>query len=154
MEEKAARAYDLAALKYWGPSTHINSPVMIKIPFLISFCSFCLIFSNRDDWHAPVIYFYQLENYQNELEEMKNMTRQEYVAHLRRYNNLYLCRISVFKSTLIMVYLSELLVDGILSSLNLVHFRKSSGFSRGASMYRGVTRSHWLKITISFLYFL
>ncbi|KAJ7944555.1 AP2-like ethylene-responsive transcription factor ANT [Quillaja saponaria] len=70
MEEKAARAYDLAALKYWGPSTHINFP---------------------------------LENYQNELEEMKNMTRQEHVAHLRR---------------------------------------KSSGFSRGASIYRGVTRHH------------
>ncbi|GMJ08066.1 COMPLEMENTING A PROTEIN KINASE C MUTANT 1, AINTEGUMENTA, DRAGON [Hibiscus trionum] len=70
MEEKAARAYDLAALKYWGPSTHVNFP---------------------------------LENYQKELEEMKNMTRQEYVAHLRR---------------------------------------KSSGFSRGASMYRGVTRHH------------
>ncbi|KAL3592202.1 hypothetical protein D5086_010842 [Populus alba] len=51
MEEKAARAYDLAALKYWGPSTHINFP---------------------------------LENYQEELEEMKNMGRQEYVAHLRR----------------------------------------------------------------------
>jgi hypothetical protein len=29
MEEKAARAYDLAALKYWGPSTHIDFPVMI-----------------------------------------------------------------------------------------------------------------------------
>ncbi|KAL1537049.1 AP2-like ethylene-responsive transcription factor ANT isoform X1 [Salvia divinorum] len=70
MEEKAARAYDLAALKYWGPSTHINFP---------------------------------LENYQQELEEMKNMSRQEYVAHLRR---------------------------------------KSSGFSRGASIYRGVTRHH------------
>ncbi|XP_019174774.1 PREDICTED: AP2-like ethylene-responsive transcription factor ANT [Ipomoea nil] len=70
MEEKAARAYDLAALKYWGPSTHINFP---------------------------------LENYQKELEEMKNMTRQEHVAHLRR---------------------------------------KSSGFSRGASIYRGVTRHH------------
>uniref|UniRef100_A0A804Q5B1 AP2/ERF domain-containing protein n=1 Tax=Zea mays TaxID=4577 RepID=A0A804Q5B1_MAIZE len=50
VEEKAARAYDLAALKYWGPSTHINFP---------------------------------LEDYQDELEEMKNMTRQEYVAHLR-----------------------------------------------------------------------
>ncbi|KAJ1381762.1 DNA-binding domain superfamily [Sesbania bispinosa] len=70
VEEKAARAYDMAALKYWGPSTHINFP---------------------------------LENYQKELEEMKNMTRQEYVAHLRR---------------------------------------KSSGFSRGASIYRGVTRHH------------
>ncbi|XP_073032667.1 AP2-like ethylene-responsive transcription factor ANT isoform X2 [Primulina eburnea] len=70
MEEKAARAYDLAALKYWGASTHINFP---------------------------------LENYHHELEEMKNMTRQEQVAHLRR---------------------------------------RSSGFSRGASMYRGVTRHH------------
>ncbi|KAM1073881.1 hypothetical protein COP1_018962 [Malus domestica] len=69
-EEKAARAYDLAALKYWGPSTHINFP---------------------------------LEDYKKELEDMKNMTRQEYVAHLRR---------------------------------------KSSGFSRGASMYRGVTSRH------------
>ncbi|XP_050124677.1 AP2-like ethylene-responsive transcription factor ANT [Malus sylvestris] len=70
MEEKAARAYDLAALKYWGSATHINFP---------------------------------LDNYTAQLEEMKNMSRQEYVAHLRR---------------------------------------KSSGFSRGASMYRGVTRHH------------
>ncbi|KAG7036412.1 AP2-like ethylene-responsive transcription factor AIL1 [Cucurbita argyrosperma subsp. argyrosperma] len=69
-EEKAARAYDLAALKYWGPTTHIN---------------------------------FSLSTYENELEEMKNMTRQEFVANLRR---------------------------------------KSSGFSRGASMYRGVTRHH------------
>ncbi|CAI9265366.1 unnamed protein product [Lactuca saligna] len=70
VEEKAARSYDLAALKYWGSSTHINFP---------------------------------LEKYHQELEEMKSMSRQEFVAHLRR---------------------------------------KSSGFSRGASMYRGVTRHH------------
>ncbi|KAF7041062.1 hypothetical protein CFC21_050898 [Triticum aestivum] len=69
-EEKAARAYDLAALKYWGPATHINFP---------------------------------LSTYEKELEEMKHMTRQEFIAHLRR---------------------------------------NSSGFSRGASMYRGVTRHH------------
>ncbi|CAL2245018.1 unnamed protein product [Prunus armeniaca] len=69
-EEKAARAYDLAALKYWGSTTHINFP---------------------------------LSTYEKELEEMKNMTRQEFVANLRR---------------------------------------KSSGFSRGASVYRGVTRHH------------
>jgi hypothetical protein len=29
-------------------------------------------------------FLFQLENYQEELEEMKNMSRQEYVAHLRR----------------------------------------------------------------------
>ncbi|KAM7251799.1 hypothetical protein ACFE04_023682 [Oxalis oulophora] len=70
MEEKAARAYDMAALKYWGPSTHTNFP---------------------------------LDDYTKVIEDMKNMSRQEYVAHLRR---------------------------------------KSSGFSRGASIYRGVTRHH------------
>lgn len=35
MEEKAARAYDLAALKYWGPSTHINFPVHDQILYLV-----------------------------------------------------------------------------------------------------------------------
>ncbi|CAJ2649776.1 unnamed protein product [Trifolium pratense] len=69
-EEKAARAYDLAALKYWGPTTTTNFPI---------------------------------SNYEKELDDMKNMTRQEFVASLRR---------------------------------------KSSGFSRGASIYRGVTRHH------------
>ncbi|KAL8493355.1 hypothetical protein ACS0TY_024535 [Phlomoides rotata] len=69
-EEKAARAYDLAALKYWGPTTTTNFPV---------------------------------SDYEREMEEMKHMTRQEFVASLRR---------------------------------------KSSGFSRGASIYRGVTRHH------------
>ncbi|KAI5428386.1 hypothetical protein KIW84_033393 [Lathyrus oleraceus] len=69
-EEKAARAYDLAALKYWGATTTTNFPI---------------------------------SHYEKELEEMKHMTRQEYVASLRR---------------------------------------KSSGFSRGASIYRGVTRHH------------
>jgi len=44
-----------------------------------------------------------VSNYEKELEEMKSMTRQEFIASLRR---------------------------------------KSSGFSRGASIYRGVTRHH------------
>ncbi|CAK9135565.1 unnamed protein product [Ilex paraguariensis] len=69
-EEKAARSYDLAALKYWGPTATTNFPV---------------------------------SSYTKELEDMKLSTKQEFIASLRR---------------------------------------KSSGFSRGASMYRGVTRHH------------
>nr|GLL18921.1 AP2-like ethylene-responsive transcription factor AIL6 [Ipomoea trifida] len=69
-EDKAARAYDLAALKYWGPTATTNFPVT---------------------------------NYSKELEDMKHMSKQEFIASLRR---------------------------------------KSSGFSRGASIYRGVTRHH------------
>ncbi|XP_076957994.1 AP2-like ethylene-responsive transcription factor AIL7 [Bidens hawaiensis] len=69
-EDKAARAYDLAALKYWGPTATTNFPVA---------------------------------SYAKELEDMKDSTKQEFIASLRR---------------------------------------KSSGFSRGASIYRGVTRHH------------
>lgn len=36
-------------------------------------------------------YLWQIEIYQNELEEMNNMNRQEYVAHLRRYKHLLTC---------------------------------------------------------------
>ncbi|MED6131831.1 AP2-like ethylene-responsive transcription factor ail7 [Stylosanthes scabra] len=69
-EEKAARAYDLAALKYWGPTATTNFPA---------------------------------SNYTKELEEMKDVGKLEFIASLRR---------------------------------------RSSGFSRGASIYRGVTRHH------------
>ncbi|KAM1614398.1 hypothetical protein ACFX1T_023542 [Malus domestica] len=69
-EESAARAYDLAAVKYWGASTFTNFPI---------------------------------SDYDNEIEIMQSMTKEEYLASLRR---------------------------------------KSSGFSRGVSKYRGVARHH------------
>ncbi|XP_028095299.1 AP2-like ethylene-responsive transcription factor At2g41710 [Camellia sinensis] len=69
-EESAARAYDLAAIKYWGPTTFTNFPV---------------------------------PEYEKEIEIMQNLTKEEYLASLRR---------------------------------------RSSGFSRGVSKYRGVARHH------------
>nr|QXF58931.1 Wrinkled4 [Persea americana] len=69
-ETAAAHAYDLAALKYWGPDTILNFP---------------------------------LETYNEELKDMEGQSREEYIGSLRR---------------------------------------KSSGFSRGVSKYRGVARHH------------
>ncbi|XP_012844496.1 PREDICTED: AP2-like ethylene-responsive transcription factor At1g79700 [Erythranthe guttata] len=69
-EESAARAYDLAAIKYWGASTYTNFPI---------------------------------SDYDREIEIMQNVTREEYLASLRR---------------------------------------RSSGFARGISKYRGVARHH------------
>ncbi|XP_047326207.1 AP2-like ethylene-responsive transcription factor At1g16060 [Impatiens glandulifera] len=69
-EDAAARAYDLAALKYWGPETILNFPLL---------------------------------TYETELKEMEGQSREEYIGSLRR---------------------------------------KSSGFSRGVSKYRGVARHH------------
>ncbi|XP_062153361.1 AP2-like ethylene-responsive transcription factor At1g79700 [Alnus glutinosa] len=69
-EESAARAYDLAAIKYWGTSTFTNFPI---------------------------------SDYEKETEIMQTVTKEEYLASLRR---------------------------------------RSSGFSRGVSKYRGVARHH------------
>uniref|UniRef100_A0A7N0RCA5 AP2/ERF domain-containing protein n=1 Tax=Kalanchoe fedtschenkoi TaxID=63787 RepID=A0A7N0RCA5_KALFE len=69
-EEAAAKTYDLAAIKYWGPETSLN---------------------------------FQIEMYRKEMEEMQKLSREEYLATLRR---------------------------------------RSSGFSRGVSKFRGVAKHH------------
>ncbi|XP_019070727.1 AP2-like ethylene-responsive transcription factor At1g16060 [Solanum lycopersicum] len=69
-EESAARAYDLAAIKYWGTTTFTNFPI---------------------------------SDYEKEIEIMQSMTKEEHLASLRR---------------------------------------RSSGFARGVSKYRGVARHH------------
>ncbi|GKV52955.1 hypothetical protein SLEP1_g59505 [Rubroshorea leprosula] len=53
-EEAAARTYDLAALKYWGPATTLNFPI---------------------------------ELYTKELEEMEKVSKEEYLASLRRQSS-------------------------------------------------------------------
>uniref|UniRef100_A0A9I9CWY2 AP2/ERF domain-containing protein n=1 Tax=Cucumis melo TaxID=3656 RepID=A0A9I9CWY2_CUCME len=64
-EEAAARAYDLAALKYWGPGTLINFPVT---------------------------------DYTRDLEEMQNVSREEYLASLRRKSSGFSRGISKYRS--------------------------------------------------------
>ncbi|KAF4362787.1 hypothetical protein F8388_022444 [Cannabis sativa] len=64
-EEAAARAYDLAALKYWGPGTLINFPVT---------------------------------DYARDLEEMQNVSREEYLASLRRKSSGFSRGISKYRA--------------------------------------------------------
>lgn len=164
-EEKAARAYDLAALKYWGPTTHINFPVCFLRHFTVPFIEMsCLCSISCYDFNYfvvplrlyPTLHLFiscffnshQLSTYEKELEEMKHMTRQEFVANLRRYiptkifpiNTVFRCLLLGFLIKNIDQVYSFSQIDCGLSFFRCVGCRKSSGFSRGASVYRGVTR--------------
>jgi AP2-like factor (ANT lineage) len=67
----------------------------------------------------------QVTDYTRDLEEMQNVSREEYLASLRR------C-VSSLKNIPFIVIMLFLMVD--------VFCRKSSGFSRGISKYRALSR--------------
>jgi hypothetical protein len=78
---------------------------------------------------------------------MKHMTRQEYVASLRRYINILFKILSLYAEAATIGHGSRILqmISGTIFDNYMIQFilnwcRKSSGFSRGASIYRGVTR--------------
>uniref|UniRef100_A0A804RGD0 AP2/ERF domain-containing protein n=1 Tax=Zea mays TaxID=4577 RepID=A0A804RGD0_MAIZE len=95
-EEQAAKAHDLAALKYWGtgPNTKLN---------------------------------FNISDYEKEIEVMKTMSQDEFVAYIRR---------SVLQSRKLYCTSNVL----IILLLWFIYYRQSSCFSRGTSSYRGVTR--------------
>lgn len=117
----------------------------------------------------------QVTNYETELEEMQSMTRQEFIASLRRWESTHeqqwpagqlLARSVHFLHVRTMPYscacallvcftlvLTHACMRADLFVCSYSFARKSSGFSRGASIYRGVTRYinyeyfHWNELS-------
>ena len=73
---------------------------------------------------------FQVMDYEKELKIMENLTKEEYLASLRRYQHCP-CRST---TTVKKCYASNSEIRFYLDD------RKSSGFSRGVSKYRGVAR--------------
>jgi hypothetical protein len=88
-EEAAARTYDLAALKYWGSDYCgiLNFPVSSALQERL--CLQCTLscyseMQRNSQLRLCCDKFIQVETYKQELEMMQRVTRQEYLAQLRR----------------------------------------------------------------------
>lgn len=128
-EESAARAYDLAAIKYWGISTFTNFPVRI-----LSNLSF------KNSLYGPSLNQSILPTISPDI-WLWERNRNNADSNKRR--------ISCFTQKVPTPYppSSQFIIEhynvqfhGWTSFWILFHYRKSSGFSRGVSKYRGVAR--------------
>lgn len=72
----------------------------------------------------------QVSDYEKEIEAMKSVTKEEYLASLRRL-------VSLLSLLYWFLRLHLLLMNDL---RHACYRRKSSGFSRGVSKYRGVAR--------------
>ena len=128
MGEKAARAYDLAALKYWGPSTHLNYPVPSVTPSSLTFTNneFFVLFYESVLGFDPVRVLSVRDGRHEEDDPASVRCSLEKVLSLSLY---FVCISSIF------FYLS--LSPSMYLSISLSNWAKDAGRAAGS---RGVHR--------------